>query len=101
VVGAFGEDGVEADILDDPGHVVVVCELGVTEYSRALAEQLAHQVAVLVYLGDEFLPVVQEGHAVIVGFGDELDASGGREVAEAVEHFGGPPAELLDDGSGQ
>ena len=53
MAGAFGEDGLEAHIVDQLADTVGVDELGVAESGRGLAEIMLDGGAVLEYLVPE------------------------------------------------
>ncbi len=50
----------------------------------------------LLDLAIELVPIVEEGQAVVVGLGQELDAAGLGEAPEAVENLGCVALELLE-----
>ena len=67
MIGAFGEDGVVAHVLDHLGDVVAVDQLGVAEHVRHDAEMLLDEIVVHGDLGLELLGIEERSQRVRVG----------------------------------
>ena len=100
MICTLGEDGLEAQFVNHFGYVVIVCQLSVAEDLGTLAEGILHQLLMHADLIDEFLPVVQEGQAVVVRLCDKLNAAGIGEALETVDRLRHPAAELFENRPG-
>ena len=101
VVDALCEHRFVSKITDNACDVVVVRQFGVAENFGLLPEKVGDYAVMPSRLGYEFLAIVQEDQAMVVGFGDELDASGFRERLEALDDIRAPFLELFDHGPGK
>ena len=63
-------------------------ELGVSEHTRLLAEELLNHGVMGLDLARELLGVLQRGERVCVGLAQELHAAGGGQVLERVDKLG-------------
>ena len=101
MVGAFGDDSVEpAGGFDGACQIVIIDQFGVSEDSGCLSEEVLDGFDVFVDLVDEFVSRVEETQAVIVGFGEELDATGLCERVECADDLGAVFVELLEEDAG-
>ena len=100
MIGAFGEDGVVAHVLDHLGDIVAVDQLGVAEHVRHDAEMLLDEIVMHGDLGLELLGIEERGQRVRVGLGDDLRAAGIDERLEAVEDLGLVLGELVERDAG-
>ena len=100
MAGAFGEHGLESEVIDLAGDGVGVDELGVAEGHGLHAEVLLDGLLVLLHLMDELGRGGEGGQGVVVGLAEELHLAGGRQFLEAVKHLRGVAVELLERGAG-
>ena len=70
------------------GELVGVDEFGVSEDLWGLPEVLFDEVGVHVELVMELVLGIEEAQRVVVGLGDELDATGVGELNEEIEDIG-------------
>ena len=101
VVGPFGNDRVEtAHRLDQGGQFIVVYKLRISKYPWFLTKKVVYRFDVLVDLLDEFCSRVQETEAVIISFGQKLDAPCFRQGVECAHNFRRITFELLQQQAG-
>ena len=100
MLGAFGEDALEAHGRDLRGEVIEVNQLGVVEHFGLDAEERVQLVALDFDLFGKFDGVVERCERVGVRFGDKFDAACVGQTLEQVDEFGHILLYLLDGGTG-
>ena len=84
---ALYHDSLEAHVGHGGTYLVVVDEGAVAEDLWRLAEELLYLLGLTLGLCHEVFRVAQRGEAVAVGFGQELHAAGGCQLAQELEHL--------------
>jgi hypothetical protein len=88
VLGSFGYDGLVTQAGGQFGDVVRINQLRISENSGCLSEEGFDTLAVLLYLGFEFVRVGDAAKGVGVRFGQKFHAAGFGQFFETVQHFG-------------
>lgn len=95
MVRALGQHGLETQLFQSHGQVVVIDELRIAEGRGLFAEKPLDPLALFPDLDVEFIPGVEKGQGVGRCFGHKFHVAGIGQGLEALHHLGRVLLELV------